>query len=228
VATNPYLDTLNLEEQRVRTTDSATGAPPKNPYLDTLEADEALKRAQQQAALRTAAAVNPDEAAKASKLAASRGLPQDVVLRNLQDVQRQDSFERADTLLQGSPALAAKMRDLPFAQVAHDNVENLSAIESAVRYLVSHPSAKNTLMGDIGAGVQRANRGAAGVFQAVAEFPAPRLDFLEGTKFGRSGLPRGSPRRARPPNARRRNCRRRKRATSPAASPAACSRSRRT
>jgi hypothetical protein len=190
VATNPYLDTLNLEEQRVRTTDSATGAPPKNPYLDTLEADEALKRAQQQAALRTAAAVNPDEAAKASKLAASRGLPQDVVLRNLQDVQRQDSFERADTLLQGSPALAAKMRDLPFAQVAHDNVENLSAIESAVRYLVSHPSAKNTLMGDIGAGVQRANRGAAGVFQAVAEFPAPLLDFLEGNKFGGNPLRR--------------------------------------
>jgi hypothetical protein len=190
VATNPYLDALNLEEQRVRTTDSATGAPPKNPYLDTLEADEALKRAQQQAALRTAAAVNPDQAAQANKLAASRGLPQDVVLRNLQEVSQQDSIERADTLLQGSPALAAKMRDLPFAQVAHDNVENLSAIESAVRYLVSHPSAKNTLMGDIGAGVQRANRGAAGVFQAAAELPAPLLDFLEGNNFGGNPLRR--------------------------------------
>lgn len=140
MATNPYLDTLNLEEQRVRTTDSATGAPPKNPYLDTLEADEALRRAQSRATLRTAAAVNPDEAAKASKLAASRGLPEDVVLRNLQDVQMQDAVERADARLQTSPALAAKMRDLPFARVAHDNVENLSAIEHAVGFLRAVPA----------------------------------------------------------------------------------------
>lgn len=133
MATNPYLDTLNLEEQRVRTTDSATLAPPKNPYLETLEADDALRRAQQRAALRTATAVNPDEAAKANKLAASRGLPQDVVLRNLPEVAQQDAAERADTRLQGSPALAAKMRELPFAQVAHDSVDSLADIESHIK-----------------------------------------------------------------------------------------------
>ena len=133
MAANPYLDLLNVEEQRVATTDSATGVPPKNPYLDTLESDDAIKRAQQQAALRTAVQVNPDEAAEANRLAAARELPPELVLRNLQEIQRQEVVDNGARRMEVSPALSNKMRDLAFAQIAHDNIENLANIEQRVK-----------------------------------------------------------------------------------------------
>jgi hypothetical protein len=121
-------------EQTLKTADkarmSATAADPLGDAVDQVVSIDKVRR---QASLRSAVQVNPDEAAQANKLAASRGLPPDVVLRNLQQVKQDDAAERANKIMGLSPALATKMRDLPFAQVAHDSVESLGAIESHIR-----------------------------------------------------------------------------------------------
>lgn len=129
---------------------------------------------------------NPDVAARAQKLGRKTGLPADVVGRNLPEVERNAKLDEFDQLLQNSPVVAQWLADQNNAKVAHDDVGNMSALDTtlstlgkAAKYLFSAPDAKNTLMGDVGAGVARASRGAAGVFQAAAEVPAPLLDWME-------------------------------------------------
>lgn len=129
---------------------------------------------------------NPDVAARAQKLGRKTGLPADVVGRNLPEVERNAKLDEFDQLLQNSPVVAQWLADQNNAKVAHDDVDNMSALDTtlstlgkAAKYLFSAPDAKNTLMGDVGAGVARASRGAAGIFQAAAEVPAPLLDWME-------------------------------------------------
>jgi hypothetical protein len=121
-------------EQTLKTADKArVDAVAADPIDDAVSGVISMDKARRQASLRTAVQVNPDEAAQANKLAASRGLPPDVVLRNLPQVKQDDAAERANRIMGLSPALAAKMRDLPFAQVAHDSVESLGEIEKHIR-----------------------------------------------------------------------------------------------
>lgn len=75
---------------------------------------------------------NPDQAARANALGKQYGVPQDVVLRNLQDVEFQAAVDRADERLKTSPKLAAAMRKRPdIAPLAHDDIEPLAKIESS-------------------------------------------------------------------------------------------------
>jgi hypothetical protein len=161
---NPYDDLLAAEEQRLsQASASAMGvnppAPPvpasvqqpANPYDDILASEDI----RQQAVLRTAAQTNPDQAGEAARLARRYPAPQDVLLRNLQDVKLQAAVEDASKNLLSAPALARQMQSLPFAQVAHDDTENLSLIEGTLR------AAK--------AGIYSAAGGVAGAFRAGFE-----------------------------------------------------------
>lgn len=137
---NPYLDFLNSpgpDESRLRenavpsapSLPAATPKAPENPYLKALDDIEATKQTQLQATLRTAASANPEQAARAKQLAGQTGIPQDVVLRNFKDVEDKANADTVNKWLAGAPNTANRMRDLSFAQMAHDDVENLSTIE---------------------------------------------------------------------------------------------------
>ncbi|CCJ48973.1 Hypothetical protein BN117_1640 [Bordetella parapertussis Bpp5] len=123
---------------------------------------------------------DPDAYAEAQRVARRANLPIETVLNQPKEAKRQDTIGAIDfdTLGKTSPATAALLADVEKAKIAHDNVDNMTGIESvlsslgtAVKYLVSAPDQKNTLMGDIGAGFAQANRGAAGLFQSVFELP---------------------------------------------------------
>lgn len=83
------------------------------------------------AVLQTAVKQKPDEVARAAALGKQYGMPTDVVVRNLQNVELQAAVDAADARLQTSPKLAAAMRKRPdIAPLAHDDIEPLAKIES--------------------------------------------------------------------------------------------------
>ncbi len=140
-----------------------------NPFaLSNIERDQqADLRVELQRAVRT----NPDQAARAAHLAKKYPVPQDVLARNLQDVEFQAAVDAADERLRTSPTLAKAMRDGKswLAPQAHDDVEPLAQVEQFFR----------DTGGSVKAGVFNASKGAAGVFRAGFELVAPALDILE-------------------------------------------------
>lgn len=140
-----------------------------NPFaISSIERDQqADLRVELQRAVRT----NPDQAARAAHLAKKYPVPQDVLARNLQDVEFQAAVDAADERLRTSPTLAKAMRDGKswLAPQAHDDVEPLAQVEQFFR----------DTGGSVKAGVFNASKGAAGVFRAGFELVAPALDILE-------------------------------------------------
>lgn len=158
---------FEAEEGRLRQADNAAQGKPSAPPVEQkvvandrsfdafFDSQQAAADTRQQAVLRAAAATNPDRAGEANRLARRYPAPQDVLLRNLQDAKLQAAVEDADARLQRSPALGRMMQALPFAQVAHDDTENLSAVEA--------------VLGSLKAGVHTASRGVAGAGQMIAD-----------------------------------------------------------
>ncbi|KAA3649398.1 MAG: hypothetical protein DWQ11_18830 [Proteobacteria bacterium] len=83
----------------------------------------------------TAADTNPDAYAEARRVARRTGVPVDTALNLPAEMQRQARVGEIDfgTLAQTAPATAALLADVDRAKLAHDNVENLSAIERMLR-----------------------------------------------------------------------------------------------
>ena len=146
------------------------------------------QRTQAKTSLYNALLANPDMAARAQKLGRQTGIPADVVERNMPEVERNVYLNDFDKILQNSPTVARWLTDQNNARIAHDDVENMGAIESAVRYVVSAPSApRGGLMSDLGnvgmaavSGLQRASAGVVGVAQAPFDLLAPIADPLVG------------------------------------------------
>lgn len=184
---NPYLDALNapspdearLKENAVPQGESLPQAPKaaavENPYLAALDNVEATQRTQLQATLRTAAPVNPDQAAKAKKLSSQTGIPQDVVVRNLMDVEVQAAVDQADKRLATAPFTAERMRQLPFAEMAHDDVDSLTTLE---RIQKEGWWGVRTLAAGVGPALASGFYGAA---ETAVSFLAPLGDPLAGT-----------------------------------------------
>ena len=147
------------------------GAAPANDNPFSLSAIERDQGQDLRNKLRGAVTVNPDHAAEADKLSRRYPVPQDVLARNLMDVQLQAAVDDADKTLQTSPKLAQALRDKPgLAQQSHDDIGTLAQIEQFFR----------DTGGSAKAGAFNASKGAAGVFRAGAEFVAPALDSMEG------------------------------------------------
>lgn len=109
-----------------------TQAKPKRDPLDDA-VDQVLQdeKAQQRTTLHVAARVNPDQASEAAKLARRYTAPEEVILRNLQDVRMQAAVDDADAKLGTSPKLAGFLRAKPFtAAQAHDDLDSLSLYET--------------------------------------------------------------------------------------------------
>lgn len=84
-----------------------------------------------------AADTNPDSYAEAQRVARRNGVPVDTVLALPKEMKRQDKVGSIDfdTLAKTSPATAALLADVEKAKIAHDDVDNLSGIESAASFL---------------------------------------------------------------------------------------------
>lgn len=177
---NPYLQTLQDEEERRK---RAAAPVAGNPYLQMLEGAEEARKAQARATVSEAVRVKPDTYAEQRNIAKQLGYPTGVVEVMPEVAKQQAQAQAVQQATAGNPVLERKFTDADFARLAHDDAGTLAKVgewfTNAAKYLVSAPDSPNTLTGDIGAGVFRASRGAAGVFQAAAELPAPLLDPLE-------------------------------------------------
>ena len=137
---------------------SATAESQFNPLTAVPDSGPPLRTA-----LELAVPVNPDQAAQAAQLSKRTGLPQDVVARNLAEVQQRTRIADLDEATKSSPVLRQQMRDrFDVAQQAHDDVAPLSSMESLLGSLKDR-----TLLGtakDVGV---TALKGAIGLPQSI-------------------------------------------------------------
>lgn len=84
-----------------------------------------------------AADTNPDAHAEDLRIARRTGLPVPTVTNLPQEARRQDAMGRIDfaTLAEQSPSTAALLADPEKAKLAHDDTENMGALESSIRTL---------------------------------------------------------------------------------------------
>lgn len=131
---------------------------------------------------------SPDEYAKARQLSRSTGLPIPTVQNNPNEAAVRAAEPDWASVEALSPKAAAELvRNTELFQLAKDDTDNLSWWEQGLqfgkqagKYVVGAPGSNGSLLGDMGAGAYRASAGAAGVFRAAAEVPAPLLDPLVG------------------------------------------------
>lgn len=116
---------------------------------------------------------SPDVAARAVQLGRKSGLPSEVVQRNLPEVQRNVQLDEFDRVLDNSPTVAQWLTEQNNAKIAHDDVENLGALDSALQFF------RNTGNAVVSATRSR-SAGVVGLVQAPFDLAAPLLDPLVG------------------------------------------------
>jgi hypothetical protein len=86
--------------------------------------------------------VNPDEAAKASRIGLQFGVGQDIALRNMPEMEHREKMMqlRQMQLQQRDPILAEFMSDQTFARMAYDDLPNLSVIGRSFRFMRDIPT----------------------------------------------------------------------------------------
>lgn len=146
---------------------------PSQLYGSLMDADGEQAKARLNVVLDTAFKHQPDTAASDKSLAATMGLPVEVVERNRDEVQRIAKIRQVQSMTSASPVLARQLSDPEFAKLAHDSVESLSAIESALRF------AKNSGGAMVG-GLYGASAGVVGVAQSGFDVASPFLEPLVG------------------------------------------------
>lgn len=129
-------------------------------YDDLLDQQQAESDQWLRKILDLASQVNPDQAAQAANLAKKTTLPIDVVERNLQETQRRTQMAEVESLVNSSPILKRQLFDPAFTKIAHDDIDNLSAMESALKF--GKDSYKT-----LGAGVFAGTAGVLGGVEAV-------------------------------------------------------------
>jgi hypothetical protein len=101
------------------------------------EYDSSLKRESDVQGIRasTVRAIqsNPESVAQARKLSTKTGIPLEVVERNLDEVSKKQKLNEYDLLVEGSPYLAERLKDVEFAKIAHDDTESLKDMEARIR-----------------------------------------------------------------------------------------------
>lgn len=87
--------------------------------------------------LRAAVPQSADKAAQALTLSSTTGYPLPSVQRNLDQIANEQKVADIQYRLAANPVLAAHMRDPTFAEVTHDDTENLATVEGRVGYLAN-------------------------------------------------------------------------------------------
>ncbi|HAX23052.1 MAG TPA: hypothetical protein DCY64_22545 [Hydrogenophaga sp.] len=125
---------------------------------------------------------NPDKAAEAKGLAERFRMDIDTAAAKQDELARIARQQDITRMVADSPVLARQLSDLNFAELAHDNVENMGAIERTIRGL--GPAAMSGLLG--------ASSGVVGMVQAPVDLLAPIMDPLAGTILPENPLRRVS------------------------------------
>ncbi|MEX2125493.1 MAG: hypothetical protein WD795_16490 [Woeseia sp.] len=114
---------------------------------------------------------DPDTAAKAQRLERATGVPAAVASRNMPAVEQKAKLTEYDAILAGNPDLARAMRDESLAAVAHDDLDNLSALQHTAKFFKRGAEIADSAI----------NRGAAsfyGIGQSISEQVAADVDRL--------------------------------------------------
>lgn len=119
---------------------------------------------------------NPDQAAQAASMSKQTGLPVEVVERNLQDVQRRLQVDNMQKIADSSPILKKQLLDPEFAKIAHDDVDNLGALEQTLQFGKNVGKAVATWPFAIGEGV-------AGLAENIADIHNKYLDGAAGNPY---------------------------------------------
>lgn len=167
-------DTLLDQQQQTATAPEAPQAP-ADTYDVLLDQQQAEQRRQLGAVLDQASKFNPDQAAQAAQLSRDTGLPPDTVERNLDEVARRQQVQNLQRATANSPMLARQLLDPSFAKVTHDDVGNLSGIESGIASLARYVTGADPNMGlwrDIAAAPFAALKMGAGVARAGVDLLA--------------------------------------------------------
>jgi GNAT superfamily N-acetyltransferase len=154
----------------------ASRAPVIDDVYTSMAADEATQRsAQLNASLRQAIPINPDQAAKVSRLSSATGVPPDVVRRNEQTVAEQVKLQQLQSVLSASPILARQMVDPQFASLAHDDADSLSNFENT-----ANQSKASGLLSAARRGAANAYHEAAGLAGLITSAPTAVYGYATG------------------------------------------------
>lgn len=124
-----------------------TSNPKKTPNFnwdaveESLNNDIAKNNASNDSAIDLATKTDSRAYAEIKTLSKQTGIPEDVVERNRDDIERTQKSERVKTLLQYAPILADKFKEPEFAKLAHSDADNLAALEQSLKSL--GPVSKN-------------------------------------------------------------------------------------
>jgi hypothetical protein len=135
------------------------------------------EKAAQQGNLNAALAGNPDEYAKAVKLARATGAPPAAVAGVLPEVERRVRLNEYDAMLANAPTLAGQYAaSTDFARVAADDTGVLAKLEAGVvgaaRYVTSADDRGGLLRDLYAGGYLRSSAATAGLFRAGSESTA--------------------------------------------------------
>lgn len=147
--------------------------------------DDGADKIRANAALRFGIEAQPDAAARDQTLARRYGLPPGVIEQYRPDYETRAKVEDAAPTLEQSPKLRGWLADdMSRAQVVHDDLSNMGAVEAAVKYLVSTPDApRGGLVSDAGRAVSALASGlpsAGGGLYGAAAAPFELLGQIPG------------------------------------------------
>ncbi|MCM2319759.1 MAG: hypothetical protein NDI93_10580, partial [Pseudomonas sp.] len=128
---------------------------------------------------------NPDKAAEAQTLADRFRLDMATVQAKQDELARIARGEDIRKALVASPILRRQMTDMKFAEIAHDDVETLSGIESVMGAIKNTPAA-------LKAGLQSASSGVVGLAQMPFDLLDPVGELFSGTILPENPLRRVS------------------------------------
>ena len=127
------LEQLRAQQPVAQDTPLLPSAAESTPARDVLEGLRSQDTTAVRSSLNAALPSNPDRAARSQEIANQMGVPPDVVERNFDFVDHLAKTNEYDTILQSAPILRDHMKDVNFAKLAHDDIENATATEHALQ-----------------------------------------------------------------------------------------------
>ena len=135
----------------------------------TREEVDAEARTRARAAAIGSLEINPELYAKARRLSDITGMPADAIYRNMPKVERYVYLDRMDRLVAESPITAETMSDRTTQNLAHDDVESLTLLETVGQKLRNGGQALANIVPAIGQGLYGAGRFIADGFHTGAQ-----------------------------------------------------------
>lgn len=179
-------DLLDQLAQQSRASGPAAMTVPGTPAASDALIDGLVQERKRRTAtvLDLVAPVNPDRAAEAAKLAQRFKLDPATVEQKQDDFARLARIQDAQRLLDASPLLRRQLDDPEFAKLAHDDIDNLSALESTLNFGANFGRS-------LAAGIiPKAGVGVYGAAQAVADTGAGLIDPIVGAILPENPLKR--------------------------------------